>query len=250
MDKKIKWVQSISSIGYVFSVIGKVFAILGAVALLLGILLCSLIPAEFISLELESRMDVIVNFRSMMGDDWDPALITENVISGEDVTVTEDGVVVSSLVPIEEINCRSITLMMIPGFVEMTVVAFFLHFLAKALKELRSSPTPFRREVGEPLRIAGIIFIVQSVAPVLCAELIVFLTGSSLLEINWDMGKVFLGFVIIALAAVFDFGCELQSRCESAAPSAPSAPSAPAEPMQEKTASEKKDENDHNPDAF
>ena len=221
--KQFKWLPGIASVGRVGAKIIEVFAIIASVCLLLGVIAFSVMPGNLFSMDLGVRADLFFNFGDILGEEWDPVAYNAALeeIQGENGlfwNATEEGLFATSDVPLTGLSPRSIGVLLIPVLVQTSLLAVFLHFLSKAFGALRKSVTPFSSEVCKNLKTSGILYLVLSAAPSFCSILIMLLVQGNLsISASFDLVQIFWGFVLIALAEVFQYGERLQTKADLAA---------------------------------
>lgn len=209
--KKIGFVRGVATAGNVLTNVLKVFVVLGAVGILLGVLSLSFLPGDFISVTIDSGMTAEVNFRSLLGEGWEEQKDLLLSAFAGDVTETENGVRLSESVESVKINNRLLAISLIPTMVELILLFALLNCLSKAFREWKHSPNPFPFAVGGHLRYAAAFLFAMEIAPGFCSALISLFTGAELItDSSWDLTTVFLGFVLIALSYLFEYGASLK----------------------------------------
>ena len=257
-------IQGTATAGKVVFTILRVLCVIGAVCLLLSILALSFLPNNLFSMRLSGTLEMNVNLREIMGDQW-----KDVDLSGVDaaITETEDGIRIDQDVDVMAVQNRALALYLIPSLVELIVSYFFFRALSRAMNAIRERiHAPFSAEAAREFRAAGITLFVSAGAPVVCGTIISVLTASRTGTLNVggnvDLMAILWGFLLLGLAALFEYGETLSPQpappafngyaygAPADAPPAPQQPSAPEPPQEPSEPENKPDDNDFHPGAF
>lgn len=210
MEQTMKWIRPVATAAHVITGILKVLSVIGAVGLLVTLLLCSFLPGDFLTVEVESALTVHINMRAVMGELWEEQKgLLENQPESS-VTVTEDGVEIQEPGLTQTVTGRSFSVSVVPMFVELTLAFLLYRSLNRAFSCWKDGNTPFPEGVGQPLRHAGIFLMIYTAVPSFCAGIMEALTGVSLVDSSFDWMMVLWGFVLIALSYAFEYGHALE----------------------------------------
>ncbi|MBQ2824096.1 MAG: DUF2975 domain-containing protein [Oscillospiraceae bacterium] len=104
--------------------------------------------------------------------------------------------------------------------ISMLCFAVALNFGVKAFKKLKDGETPFRYEIADKIKAAGIVLFATGffsiaagiVEGVLESTGVIVVTDSSLISI--DLSIFMWGAVLFAVAYIFNYGCKLQQESD------------------------------------
>ncbi len=213
--KNFNFIRSVSSWGYWISAIGKVMTGIVAVFSLLGVVLLISLPKNFVQVEVLSTVKIDMNFKDLLGEDWENHKESIAATIGPDVEITENGASLTEEETNSVLEMRAAALYLIPAFVEYSMLSATLYFASKVFRELKDSPVPFTPEAAKHIRTAGTITMVLGAAPGLASGLIGLLTSAAMDSVDMDLGLVFTGFVLWALSEIFQYGLSLQCGSET-----------------------------------
>ena len=204
------FVRSVSSWGYWICAIGKVLTAISAVLCLLGVVVLLSLPKDFVRIEVLSEVKVDLNFRDLLGENWDAA--KEEILQSfsDSAALTENGVAITEKAESLALEMRAAALYLIPSFVQLSLLAAALHFGAKVFRELKDSPVPFTPEGAVQLRNTGNLVMALGAVPGITSWLIGLLTTSAMDSTSLDFSLIFTGFLLWALAEIFRYGFSLQ----------------------------------------
>jgi len=273
--QKMNFVRGVARFGYILMNLLKVLSVIGAICILLCVLFLSAVPQDLIDVNVDIGTEIRLDLKKISeraDADWD--LFRENMEDSLDEiedevsaqmpdfenTITMDGedLFINGSTSLMRFDLHTVVLALFPTFIELILGFLLYHFLSKVFRTLRDSATPFCNEIGKFLKRAGIMFWVLAVLPTLCTGLLELLTKTArIIDTSIDLSMILLGFVLWALAAIFDYGVFLQKR--QAVPEGPgpvsfedqnSVPPAPPKDTETPEAPKPSDETDHHPDAF
>ncbi|MBQ8781083.1 MAG: hypothetical protein IJZ72_05370 [Oscillospiraceae bacterium] len=99
--------------------------------------------------------------------------------------------------------------------------AIIVNFGAKVFKTLKDGETPFRYEVADKIKAAGITCVcmwgfelISEIIRSCLVSLNVFASASMTMEISISSEMLTRGFVITAIAYIFNYGCKLQQESD------------------------------------
>lgn len=224
--KKLDFVRSVSSWGYWICAIGKVFAGIAAVFALLGVVLLISLPKDFVRFEVLSTVNIDMNFKDLLGEDWEEysSSLAESI--SPDAQITENGIHLSEEEAAVTVEMRAAALYLIPFFAEYSMLAALLYFASRAFRSLKDSPVPFTPSAAKEIRTAGTLTMALGVVPGLCSGLIGLLTSAAMDSVDIDLGLIFTGFALWALSEIFQYGISLQCGSVGENPSEPHDPNA------------------------
>lgn len=208
--KKLGFIRSVSKWGYWICAIGRVFAAIAAVCLLLAVVFLISMPRNFVSMEILTEMKIDVNLRDFLGEDWDAYKNELADTISPDGALTENGISIAEPGETVTMENRALALYIIPSFAEYSMLFALLHFASKAFRELKDSPVPFTPSAAKHIRTAGSLTMALGLVPGLASGLIGLLTDSAMDGTSIDLGLVFIGFLLWALAELFEYGVSLQ----------------------------------------
>lgn len=210
--KKLNFFRSVCTWGYWIATIGKVFCAIVAVFALLGVLLLSTMPKDFVRVEMLAETKIDLNLRALLGENWDRDKETIAGAVSPDAVITENGICVSEKEELPPVENRAVALVLIPAFVEYSLLFALLKFAARAFGEVKDSPVPFTPGAARELRTVGSLTMAMGAVPGLASWLIGLLTNASLDSTDMDLGLIFIGFLLWGLAELFEYGVALQDR--------------------------------------
>jgi len=208
--KKLNFVRSVSSWGYWICAIGRVFCAIVSVFALLGVVLLISLPKDFVRVEVLSTVSIDMNFKELLGDGWEEYRSTLAESISPDAVLTEDGISIYEEEASVSVEMRAAALYLIPAFAEYSMLAALLHFASRAFREIKDSPVPFTPEAAKHIRTAGTLTMALGAVPGVASGLIGLLTSSAMDSVDIDLGLIFAGFALWALAEIFQYGVALQ----------------------------------------
>lgn len=256
----LRFFRSVCNWGYVLFAILRVLYVIGAVGILIGIFTLSVLPKNFVTVDVVMETEMNFNMKALMGDAWEEFGETDAELP-EGGEWTEDGFAVNETVPATTMENRTLALMLVPVFVEMILSFALFLFLCRVFRTLKQSFEPFHAPVPGNLRNAGWLLMALGVVPGICGWLISLLTRTEgIVEVSFDLWLVFVGFLLWAAADLFVYAASRipQPRTESTPPpftgytgfTPPAAETKKEEPVTPPPAEEKNDDSPHHPDAF
>ena len=213
MDK-LRFFRSVCSWGHVLFAIMRVLSLIGGIFTLLGVLILSFMPGGLVKIESRVVMDVRVEMVKLLGEDWkefskelDLSYLGEDFDQGE---VDEEGVTLSQTVPSASFENRTVSLALIPVFVQLFLSFVLFGLLCRVFKKLKKAEEPFRVEIGEEMRRGGWALMALGTVPAFCVTLITFLTKTEgVFQAEYDFFLIFAGFLIWAFNDLFAHGKSL-----------------------------------------
>lgn len=258
--QQLKTIRSISHFGRVISVILQVCCAIGAVGLLLAIMICSFLPKDLFSVNVESNVELRMNLKDEIEDgSWSEFMngLKDALPGNVTVEETDGGIAISGLsVPGMELNNRSASLALISPFVQTTLWFFFYFFLRRFFKTLQTAQFPFQSDAAKHLKGVAVMLFSLAAVPSIAAWLIQLLTGVNL-NIGISFTCAFWGVIVLGLAALFEYAKSITPAPFSTPVAMPENPlEVPIIPMTQ-DASDKEEEKDTDntqepphPDAF
>lgn len=208
--KKSDFVRSVSAWGYWICAIGKVLSGIVAVFSLIAVVLLISLPKDLVRVEVLSAVKIDMNFKELLGEDWEEykSAVAESI--SPDAEITEDGISITEEEASATVEMRAAALYLVPAFAEYSMLAALLHFAACAFREIKDSPVPFTPAAAKHIRTAGTLTMALGAVPGITSGLIGLLTSSAMDSVDIDLGLIFTGFALWALSEIFQYGVALQ----------------------------------------
>ncbi len=213
MDNQ-SFVRGVAKAGSIILGIFKVFSVIGAVCVLIAILTLSLLPKNFVTVDLVTQTQIKVDLRSVLGDGWQE-LDWEKIVSpaeqaGGKFVETKDGLQSTNTIPSTTVENKTLALSLIPDFVECIILFAFFRFLGKVCFQVQNSPTPFTLPAAQNLKYTAFSLLALALLPGLCSGIVALLTGTDeMSSTGFELGTVLWGFFLWALSQIFEYALSI-----------------------------------------
>ena len=207
--------RAVAKAGGIILSIFKVFCVIAAIGVLIAVLCLSFLPKNFFTLDVVTQLEMKINLRSVLGENWNDATRQEISTQVQDYyglsyTANEEGLVGVGTIPSTTTENKTVALAMIPALGEYIILFAFFRFLGKVCLQVRDSVSPFTLPAVQNLKYAGFSLLALGTIPWLCAGLVTLLTGTGgLTETSFNLSTVLWGFFLWALSGIFEYGLSM-----------------------------------------
>ena len=226
----IEKINKMGKVSLIITNIAKVLVIIGMVFTLIGAIICSVIPKDFVSINISGDAQVEVNFEAF-GD-----LINENDLKegleqaskNGNISVDGKGYVISNvskdgkklLVDTGTKNQRILTMasirnVCISAFIYEVFVLITLFAVGALSKAVKNCETPFEENVIQKLKTFTYTLIPWVVADsVMTTAIKLFMGQSDSISVTVNMGMLMVVLTVYGLTYIFKYGAMLQQESD------------------------------------